>query len=221
MGRVVVPSAPMPTGTPTAGQVVNVFSTAGGVLTLGYATLGTAATATVGTSAAQLHANGAALSATTISASGTSILAGKVSVGTGATTPASSLHVREGSPVLLLENPGVAGGYLRVNAGGHVMSVNAGYLSFETGATYPTGVGTERVRVTSSGRILFGTTTDNGTDIGQFNGSISATGLKLTTSSPPASATAAGTTGTLAYDASYVYVCTATNTWKRAALIAW
>lgn len=37
----------------------------------------------------------------------------------------------------------------------------------------------------------------------------------------PASATSAGVAGQRAYDSSYVYVCTATNTWKRAALSTW
>ena len=34
----------------------------------------------------------------------------------------------------------------------------------------------------------------------------------------PASATATGAQGQIAWDADYIYVCTATNTWKRAAL---
>ena len=37
----------------------------------------------------------------------------------------------------------------------------------------------------------------------------------------PASATANGTTGTIAWDADFIYVCTATDTWKRAALTTW
>ena len=37
----------------------------------------------------------------------------------------------------------------------------------------------------------------------------------------PASASATGTAGEIAWDASYLYVCTATNTWKRAALSTW
>lgn len=37
----------------------------------------------------------------------------------------------------------------------------------------------------------------------------------------PASASATGTTGTVAWDANYLYVCTATDTWKRAALATW
>jgi hypothetical protein len=37
----------------------------------------------------------------------------------------------------------------------------------------------------------------------------------------PASATATGTTGTVVWDANYIYVCIATNTWKRAAITTW
>lgn len=37
----------------------------------------------------------------------------------------------------------------------------------------------------------------------------------------PATATSTGTAGQIAYDASFFYVCTATNTWRRAALSTW
>ena len=37
----------------------------------------------------------------------------------------------------------------------------------------------------------------------------------------PASAGATGTTGTITWDANYIYVCTATNTWKRTAISTW
>jgi peptidoglycan/xylan/chitin deacetylase (PgdA/CDA1 family) len=37
----------------------------------------------------------------------------------------------------------------------------------------------------------------------------------------PATATSAGTAGDVAYDSSFVYVCVATNTWKRSALSSW
>jgi hypothetical protein len=45
--------------------------------------------------------------------------------------------------------------------------------------------------------------------------------LRLAGSVTPASATATGTTGDIQRDADYIYVCTATNTWKRAALSTW
>ena len=46
-------------------------------------------------------------------------------------------------------------------------------------------------------------------------------GLTLPVSSTPASASATGTTGQIAWDTSYIYVCTGTNTWKRAAIATW
>ena len=43
----------------------------------------------------------------------------------------------------------------------------------------------------------------------------------ITTSQTPASASAAGTQGEVAWDSDYIYVCIATNTWKRVALSTW
>ncbi len=37
----------------------------------------------------------------------------------------------------------------------------------------------------------------------------------------PLTAGAAGVAGTIAFDTGFVYVCVATNTWKRAALTTW
>lgn len=39
--------------------------------------------------------------------------------------------------------------------------------------------------------------------------------------SVPANSTANGITGTIRFDTSYVYVCVANNTWKRATLNTW
>jgi hypothetical protein len=46
-------------------------------------------------------------------------------------------------------------------------------------------------------------------------------GSGLSWSSVPASATATGTAGQIAYDGSYFYVASASNTWARAALSSW
>lgn len=47
-------------------------------------------------------------------------------------------------------------------------------------------------------------------------------GLAQTASaSAPASASATGTAGQIAYDSGFLYVCTATNTWKRVAIATW
>lgn len=54
------------------------------------------------------------------------------------------------------------------------------------------------------------------------NGTVGATQFKLNAlNSAPASAGDTGTLGEIRIDDSYIYVCTATNTWKRAALSTW
>lgn len=46
--------------------------------------------------------------------------------------------------------------------------------------------------------------------------------LKLNTwVSAPATAASTGTVGQIAYNGSYIYICTASNTWVRAALSTW
>lgn len=60
----------------------------------------------------------------------------------------------------------------------------------------------------------------------------SSSGLRLLTSSgslipmnainsTPASASAAGVAGSIFYDATYIYICTATNTWRRINHATW
>jgi len=44
---------------------------------------------------------------------------------------------------------------------------------------------------------------------------------QLASTAAPASATSTGTAGEVRYDSGYVYICVATNTWKRAALATW
>jgi len=43
----------------------------------------------------------------------------------------------------------------------------------------------------------------------------------LDTSNVPASASATGTAGTITYNATHIYICTATDTWKRVAIATW
>jgi hypothetical protein len=45
--------------------------------------------------------------------------------------------------------------------------------------------------------------------------------IRATSPTVPSSASDTGTTGTIAWDTNYVYVCTATNTWKRSAIATW
>jgi len=43
----------------------------------------------------------------------------------------------------------------------------------------------------------------------------------ITGSAAPSASNSTGTTGTITFDSNYIYVCTATNTWKRASLSTW
>lgn len=78
------------------------------------------------------------------------------------------------------------------------------------------GTATERARIDSSGKLLIGTTTAGASKLTVADDSI-----QVNTAKTPASATATGTTGQICWDADYVYVCVATNTWKRSAISTW
>lgn len=70
--------------------------------------------------------------------------------------------------------------------------------------------------VDATGKILINTTVSGASKLTVADDSI-----QINTAKTPASATATGTTGQVCWDSSYIYVCTATNTWKRAALATW
>lgn len=75
--------------------------------------------------------------------------------------------------------------------------------------------GLERLRVDANGYVGIGTTTPTGLL------DVNADKARIRTAKTPASASAAGNAGEICWDASYIYVCTATNTWCRAALTTW
>lgn len=50
---------------------------------------------------------------------------------------------------------------------------------------------------------------------------LSGDNIKINTAKTPASAIDTGTTGTICWDSSYIYVCVSTNTWVRATLNTW
>ncbi len=89
-----------------------------------------------------------------------------------------------------------------------------GRLIFATtsdGASSPT----ERMRITSAGNVGIGTSAPTQKlDINDDS-------IRVRTAKTPASATATGTQGQIAWDADYVYVCVATDTWKRSSIATW
>ena len=74
---------------------------------------------------------------------------------------------------------------------------------------------------TSISRIGIATLAIGNGTAGNTSGTLNAATLIENTSHTPASASDTGTTGTIAWDANYIYICVATNTWKRAALSTW
>jgi hypothetical protein len=60
------------------------------------------------------------------------------------------------------------------------------------------------------------------TSLAAFGGTIKASQFQVSSmNSAPATATATGTLGEIRITATYIYVCTATNTWKRVAIATW
>jgi antitoxin component of MazEF toxin-antitoxin module len=121
---------------------------------------------------------------------------------------------------------------LEIGGNGHIHLANQGRVGCNSGSGEPNdayvkfydsdiiGFHTtdiERARIDSSGRLLVGTSTDSGGALLQVNGDR----VRIATAKTPASATATGTTGEVCWDADYIYVCTATNTWKRTAISTW
>jgi len=81
------------------------------------------------------------------------------------------------------------------------------YISLKTSNSI--GLRTEGLRLASTGAATFA-------------GAVTIAGTVIhTLSATPASASATGTVGTMSWDASYIYICTATNTWKRVAIATW
>lgn len=83
------------------------------------------------------------------------------------------------------------------------------------GATHFYGNTTETVTFKEDGKVGIGTDTPTGL----FD--VNSDTIRIRNSKTPASAGATGNQGDIAWDSSYIYICTATNTWKRVAIATW
>ena len=134
----------------------------------------------------------------------------------------------------------------RVTSGGgfHLNGQVTGLLYYASGfitacnETYTTLFNSSELRLLStlqlgwsaSGPTAYGISADIGltrsgantlkvTDGSTGDGTIS--GQHRLVGTAPATTGATGTAGDIRYDADYIYVCTATNTWKRTAISTW
>jgi hypothetical protein len=136
-------------------------------------------------------------------------------VGIGTTTPGAKVAINDPGTGLGFVN--AAGGNFNIGLLGGTSSAEAYIYQRANGPLLLGTNNAERARIDSSGRLLIGTTADIGGALFQVNGDR----IRVGTARTPASASAAGAAGEICWDANYVYVCTATNTWKRAALATW
>jgi hypothetical protein len=133
-------------------------------------------------------------------------------VGIGTTSPTSPLAVSNGSNKNIEFQPGSTCylfAYDRTASDYLDLDIVAENLIFSTSS--------ERARIDSSGRLLVGASADSGGALLQVNGDR----IRVATAKTPASAADTGTAGEICWDADYIYVCTATNTWKRSAIATW
>jgi hypothetical protein len=138
---------------------------------------------------------------------------GKVGVGTS--TPLKELQINATTPTIRLEENGTGAKRLELSVNA---AAEARIFAGQSASQLLLGTADlERLRITADGRLLIGTSSDSGGALLQVNGDR----IRVATAKTPVSATATGTAGEICWDASYIYVCTATNTWKRAALSTW
>lgn len=112
-----------------------------------------------------------------------------------------------------------------IGGSGYGTSVNGAYFTSSVHNSYAWGA--------MNSNVLF-MNYSNGTTLPSFSGipgtikvatgtnlTLDADRVIITNSVTPASSAAAGVAGTVCWDASFIYVCTATNTWKRTAITTW
>jgi hypothetical protein len=112
-------------------------------------------------------------------------------------------------PVPTLGQPTFTENGYQVWPAGRLQTPNNFYL--QTSSTGPT------FQFTTSGVIIL----PPGGDISNSSGNSIICNIPCPTSSVPVTVTSTGTAGQLAYNSSHVYVCVATDTWRRANLSTW
>ena len=128
--------------------------------------------------------------------------------------PGTGIEITGTNPIIdsgsvTITNSGVT----RLNSGpGIQLSGRTGEITVS--ATNPNPGTVTSVAVTSNTLVVTGGPI---TSTGTVNIELDA----VVSSSAPLTASSAGTTGQIAFSSGYVYVCIATNTWKRAALSTW
>jgi hypothetical protein len=139
-------------------------------------------------------------------------------VGIGTTSPAARLDVQGGRSFFSASSEQYAIGARFSPAGGAV------YFGAVSSSATPDAVisaagGNTLMTLQNGGNVGIGTTSPAiSSGVGLH---LSGSTLRLGTARTPASSTATGNQGEVCWDSSYLYVCIATNTWRRIALTTW
>jgi len=101
-------------------------------------------------------------------------------------------------------------------------SSGTGDLAVKTGSGHATFEGRGNAYLTA---VVGNVYVDGGGTVNIISGdnviNCSANILKLSSSKTPSASNDTGVTGSICWDANYIYVCTATDTWKRASIATW
>jgi hypothetical protein len=141
---------------------------------------------------------------------------GSGNIGIGTIGPLYKLHILGGNVYIGGTGAGLRLEDRSLSSRSFQFYVDGGALAF-----FNHNNSTQPLTITDGGNVLIGTVTNSGYKL-DVSGTAQATQFKLSAlNTAPASATATGVVGEIRIDASYIYICTATNTWKRSALTTW
>jgi hypothetical protein len=146
-----------------------------------------------------------------------------LATGSGFSVPVASVNVSSGNTALGRDagrnlSQGSNNTYLGFGAGTNNNNASRNvFIGWQAGLNESNS---DRLYISNSSTttpLIFGVF-DN---TGGLNGNVRINGEFQLTTKTPASASATGTAGTIAWDADYIYICTATDTWKRVGIATW
>lgn len=145
----------------------------------------------------------------------------KSSTGSGATLNTSlddfALDLAASGGIAVVVPNGSAAGI----AFGSASNAVAGRMMYNTNGTAANGTwdvfagNAQVMKITKDGATIGGSGSPvSGLDVDDDD-------IRIMTAKTPASASATGAVGTICWDSSYIYICVATDTWKRVAIATW